>query len=579
MIALVALLASMAGVWGADVRFPQISGTLTIDARSTEWSALIDGADVPVQHRDQFVTFAIPGDRGRFRGAIDTNGTIRGTWFQPATVLSGARYASPLTLVRGRGPSRVWRGTVRPLIDRVTWYLVVASRPDGTLRAFLRDPGRNAGMGRPFAVSIDGTSIVVRNVDDPRDELRGTIDNAHDRFVLDVPDVGPMAFTRRAAEHAPGFTPFGAGSARWTYRSPLPSSDGWRVGTLTESGIAQAPIAALARRIIATRATSPRTPAIQALLIARHGRLVLEEYFDGFDAHRPHDLRSAGKTFTGLLTGIALDRHPAFSLATSVVSLFPNDRGLANNDARKQRITVANLLTMTSGLACDDDDDRSPGNEDRMYAQTWQPDYYRFTLDLPMARAPGAHTAVYCTAAINLLGGVVRHTTGLSVIDAFDQFIARPLEFSEYHLNLTPTGDAYAGGGLFLRARDALKLGQVALDGGTWNGQRLVSASWMRASTTTHSVFLKTPFTEAHGYGYTWHVFAPRVGGRTYREYMAQGNGGQLIVVLPDFDATMLIFAANYNNFPTWRAFYEQLIPQYIIRAMRPARNAFSVGS
>jgi CubicO group peptidase (beta-lactamase class C family) len=133
---------------------------------------------------------------------------------------------------------------------------------------------------------------------------------------------------------------------------------------------------------------------------------------------------------------------------------------------------------MTSGLACDDGNDASPGNEDRMYELSDQPDFYKFVLDLPMATDPGGPDAVYCTGGINLLGGITRNTMGMSFRDFFDTYLARPLEFLQHYLDLTPTGDLYGGGGLYLLPRDGLKLGQQYLDRSQWNGKHILNENW-----------------------------------------------------------------------------------------------------
>ncbi len=134
-------------------------------------------------------------------------------------------------------------------------------------------------------------------------------------------------------------------------------------------------------------------------------------------------------------------------------------------------------MDMRSGLACDDNDGDSPGGEDRMQGQQAQRDWYKFALDLPMARAPGGDGAVYCSAGINLLGGVVRNPTGRRLTDVFEEWIAGPMQMRGYHLNLMPDDDLDLAGGLRMRPRDMLKLGQLYLDGGIWNRQRLVDQS------------------------------------------------------------------------------------------------------
>ncbi len=66
---------------------------------------------------------------------------------------------------------------------------------------------------------------------------------------------------------------------------------------------------------------------------------------------------------------------------------------------------------------------------------------------------------------------------------------------------------------------------------------------------------------------HTWHLFQVTVGGHAYSEYMAQGNGGQLVMVVPELDLAVLVTAGNYGNFPTWRKVFEDLMPQFIIPA------------
>lgn len=113
---------------------------------------------------------------------------------------------------------------------------------------------------------------------------------------------------------------------------------------------------------------------IHSLLISRHGKLVLEEYFYGFTPDRVHDMRSASKTVAPMLIGIARDQGVKLGLDSAVYQAFPQYKPFANWDDRKTRLTLGNLITMTSGYACDDNDDASPGNEDvmqiRQHSQT-----------------------------------------------------------------------------------------------------------------------------------------------------------------------------------------------------------------
>src|SRR5438477_4851122 len=105
---------------------------------------------------------------------------------------------------------------------------------------------------------------------------------------------------------------------QYAYREPVAGSDGWRVGTLRDERIDEEAISALVKRILVTPPDAD-TPYIDSLLIARHGKLVLDEYFNGFDRDAPHSLRSASKTVTAMLFGAAIAHGTALSAETRVL--------------------------------------------------------------------------------------------------------------------------------------------------------------------------------------------------------------------------------------------------------------------
>jgi CubicO group peptidase (beta-lactamase class C family) len=141
---------------------------------------------------------------------------------------------------------------------------------------------------------------------------------------------------------------------------------------------------------------------IHSLAIAYKGKLVLDEYFHGFRRDQPHDTRSASKTLASVMLGTSMLHGVKISPQTKVYPLLAAMGPFANPDPRKNEITVADLLTHSSGLDCDDNDENSLGNEDRMENQRVQPNWWKYTLDLPMVHAPGTHYA-YCSANINLV--------------------------------------------------------------------------------------------------------------------------------------------------------------------------------
>jgi len=191
----------------------------------------------------------------------------------------------------------------------------------------------------------------------------------------------------------------------------------------------------------------------------------------------------------------------------------------ADLEPRKRAMTLEHLLTMSSGYFCDDTNPEAPGGEEIMINQTDEPDYYRFTLKVPMASEPGAK-AVYCSSNPNLALGAVSRAMDESPLDIFDRLLGVPMKITRYGWPLDPAGHPYGGGGAQFLPRDFMKFGQLMLNGGTWQGRRLLSSGFVaRAS---------APLYHLRGiyYGYLWWGIDYPYKNRTVLAFFAGGAGG-----------------------------------------------------
>jgi CubicO group peptidase (beta-lactamase class C family) len=234
----------------------------------------------------------------------------------------------------------------------------------------------------------------------------------------------------------------------------------------------------------------------------------------------------------------------------------------AGLNPRKRGLTLEHLLTMSSGLDCDDSDPESPGHEDVVSQQTEQPDWYRYILDLRNIRDPG-QLAVYCSINPHLAGGVLARAAHRPLPGLFHDFMAQPLGIHRYYLNLTPTGDAYMGGGARLLPRDFMKLGQLLLNGGTWQGKRILSREWSRRSTS--------PLYDLRNltYGYLWWGIEYPYRDRTVRAFFAGGNGGQIVMGVPELDLVIAFYGGNYSDPPISFIPQREYVPRFILTAVR----------
>jgi CubicO group peptidase (beta-lactamase class C family) len=187
-------------------------------------------------------------------------------------------------------------------------------------------------------------------------------------------------------------------------------------------------------------------------------------------------------------------------------------------------------------------------------------DYYKFTLALKMIRNPG-EKSVYCSVQPNLVGGVLQRASKQSLPTLFQNLLAEPLNIKRYYMNLTPTGDAYMGGGVRLLPRDFMKLGQLHLNGGTWNGRKILTPEWSRRATSPLYELRKLK------YGYFWWVIEYPYKGRTVRAFFAGGNGGQVVMGIPELDLVVAIYGGNYSD-PVLYTAQQKYVPQYILPAV-----------
>lgn len=554
---------AITGLWASEwIVPPSVSGELTIEAKASKWRATIAGLTAPIQRDEGSITFMLPNNAGEFRGRLVDSKKIAGHWIQPANQINNNRYATPVELAQSG--DNVWRGRVEPLEARLSFYVWIQKADGGSLTAIIRNPEFNLSRRNFYHVEKRGNALTFSDAKDSTNNFGAKLEASDTQFIAHLPNNdGELLFKRREIPDAGRFR---AGSRDdYSYRKPTAMDDEWTTADLKDVNLDPKQIAGLVEKILdADPVNNPLN--IHSLLIARHGKLVLEQYFYGSRPEQPHTMRSASKAFAPLLVGIACERGAKIAPDTRAYAQFSKYKEFANPDPRKSKITVRDLMTMTSGLACDDNDENSPGNEDVMQQQTAQHDWYKYTLDLPMARDPDGDQAVYCSAGINLLGGIVRNATHTWLPEFFYENVAKPLQIKTYHWNLMPNGEGYAGGGLYLRPRDQLKLGQLYLNGGVWNGKRVVSKDWVERSISRQSTFGKTLGAD-HDYGYGWHLYHFEVGDHSYRAYATGGNGGQIVMVIPDLDLVVGFTGGAYGEFTKWYKWQTELVPHFIIPA------------
>ena len=308
---------------------------------------------------------------------------------------------------------------------------------------------------------------------------------------------------------------------------------------------------------------------VTSVLLARNGKLLYEHYFDADGAAGLRNTRSVTKTVTGMLVGLAIERGLIASVDAKVLDYFADKEPLQNPDPRKAAITIEDFLAMSSLLECDDDNQFSRGNEERMYLVE---DWARFALDLPIrgfpdwtdppARSPYGRSFSYCTAGVTLLGPLLERATHEPVPKFAEELLFAPLGITGIRWQFQPSGAAMTGGGLLLHSVDLLKLGQLYLNGGTWHGRRVLSPEWVSRSVAPHA-----RVREDTEYGYLWWLQRFHVGARDFQAFGMSGTGGNKVYVFPKEQLVAVVTTTNYRVSGA-HPLTERLLTDYILASL-----------
>jgi CubicO group peptidase (beta-lactamase class C family) len=308
---------------------------------------------------------------------------------------------------------------------------------------------------------------------------------------------------------------------------------------------------------------------IGSVLVARHGKLIFEAYFDG-DAGTLRDTRSATKSITDILIGVAIGEKKLSGVDARVLALLPDRaKKMQNPDPRKDKITIEDFLTMSSVLECDDWNDASRGNEERMYVVE---DWAQFILDLPVRGRmhvgerveppPYGRDFSYCTGGVFTLSEVLTKATGMRTDRYAQEKLFGPLGITDAVWVYSPLNVPQTGGGLRVTSRDLLKIAEFYRADGTWEGKRIVPESWVKASTTPHA-----RIDDDTEYGYLWWLKTFKLGGKSYAAFFMSGNGGNKVMVFPALDMSVVLTSTNFNTKGMHQQ-TEQLLTDYILRAV-----------
>ena len=346
-------------------------------------------------------------------------------------------------------------------------------------------------------------------------------------------------------------------------------SDGWQITQPAAVSLSEELLHSIHQDI-----QNGRYGYIDAFLVARHGKLIFEQYYEHnypsiyqHEAASPgalvindpsgpynylnpwwhpyyrnttlHSMQSVTKSVVSAVVGIALQRGEFPDLDTPVLAFF-DEANVENVDRRKRNMTLRDLLTMSDGLLWDESlPYNDPNNSFAVMATAHN--WVQYTLDLPMGNEPGT-VFNYHSGATLVLGHIFRLATGIDIEEYAVENLFTPLGIDAYYWDRTPYELTDTQEGLYISAQSLAKFAQLFLQKGRWQDEQVIPAAWIEESIAPQ---YPTGKSDDEAYGYLWWSQPYTFQGNTLRAYFGKGFGGQRPIFLPELEVVIVLTGWN----------------------------------
>jgi len=300
-----------------------------------------------------------------------------------------------------------------------------------------------------------------------------------------------------------------------------------------------------------TRIENTEKKDFRGLVVIKDNKIAIEWYFNTFWRNHIHDIRSAGKSITSLLLGVAIKDGIVQNLDQDVYSFFPKEKYPSVHEDYK-KIKIKHLLDMSSGLNADSDDSQTPGN-----AGQWirNDEWVNYILSVPVIEEPGKRW-VYADINAALIGAIIEEKSGMSLRDFAKEKVFDPLSIKEFYWYRNAANQTVAAGTLYLSTLDFAKLGVLVANNGKWGGEQIVQSDYIKRL-LTHKVFDLTDYWFlTDSYGMLWYKAERTYNGKKFDYLFASGNGGNHLVVVPEENMVIALTSSAYGQgYPHRRAY------------------------
>lgn len=360
----------------------------------------------------------------------------------------------------------------------------------------------------------------------------------------------------------------------YRYTTPLVFNDGLETGTLSSVGLDSVPIIKMMDYL-----NSDSSHTIHNILILKNSKLVFEEYFKGYKINytaanlngelmdysrtTDHPMHSVSKSVTSVIFGIAVKNGYITNLNKKIIDYFPEYADLLTGD--KANITIHHLLTMTCGLAFDEQAYPYSDARNELRQAMNIDDPIRYILSKPVVSVPGTQFH-YSSGSGLVLAAILEKVTGKKFLDYANEKLFDPLRSEGGVWTSSHSGLTLASSGLYFRARELTKIGLLFLNNGQWEGKQIITPEWIELSqqefiNTNNAFYLNS------SYGYQWWITGFTVNGVSHKCFFAVGWGNQFMYIIPDLNMIIEFNCGNYEDLS--RTPPIDLVNDYILRAIK----------
>lgn len=327
----------------------------------------------------------------------------------------------------------------------------------------------------------------------------------------------------------------GVSISSYGQRKPIPN--------LPETGVEEAGFNRDSINNLYTRIENTEHKDFRGLVVIKDNKIVIEWYFNTFWRNHIHDIRSAGKSITSLLLGVAIKEGLVQNIDQDVYSFFPKEKYPSLHEDYK-KIEIKHLLDMSSGLHADSDDPETPGNAGQWIGRD---EWVSYLLSIPMIEEPGKKW-VYADINAALIGAIIEEKSGMSLRDFAKAKVFDPLGIEDFYWQTNASNQTVAAGNLYLSPLDFAKLGVLVASHGRWGEEQIIQSDYIKRL-RTHQVFDLTDYWYlTDTYGMLWYKSERAYNGKKIEYLFASGNGGNHLIVVPEMNMVIALTSSAYGQ-------------------------------